>query len=153
MCFIHSCKEQNKATPLNALGQPIVPEDFEPTRQMVQKYRKWFKRAMKDQMKLFQKHLSCMEPISFKHTDVDGKTKKEWLEPPKSLKSAYGQLSSYMDDFYYEGIALSKCKNLREYAQHLCQSMDEATIQHFEDILAKSQAETRARFGLNYYGH
>ena len=66
MCFIHINKEQNIAKPLNELGQPIVPDDFEPSIKLVQKYSKSFKRDMKERSKFFQNQLRSSEPIKFK---------------------------------------------------------------------------------------
>lgn len=40
ICFIQINKEQNIAAPLNAIGIPIVPKEFEPTINLIQKFRK-----------------------------------------------------------------------------------------------------------------
>ena len=145
MCFIHINKEQNIATPLNELGQPIVPDDFEPSIKLVQKYRKWFTRDMKERSKFFQNQLRASEPIKFQRVK-DGEIETELISPSKSLKHSLGQLSSYMDDYYSAGIAISKCKTVREYAEHLCAGMDEASIKMFEDHLNKLHAEKRKTF-------
>ena len=146
MCFIHTCKEQNIATPLNAIGQPIVPEDFEPSLKLVQKYRKWFKRAMREEMKNFQKKFYGSGPIKYVSKNKNGETIKEWEVEKKSLKLSAGQLNSYMDHFYYDSIKLSKCSNYREWAEHVMEGMSEETI----DAYAKACERNRMDIFMNF---
>ena len=51
-----------------------------------------------------------------------------------------------MNDYYSAGIAISKCKIIREYAEHLCAGMDEASIKMFEDHLNKLHAAKHQTF-------
>ena len=140
MCFIHINKEQNIATPLNAIGIPIVPEEFEPPINLVQKYRKWFTKAMKEQMKFFEQNFYS-NPITYQYKDKNGNVTKEWSVDPKSLKHSFGSLESYMDNFYHDSIKLHKCENYRDWAEHVMQGCDEATIDTYAKQCEKEREE------------
>tara|TARA_B100001287_G_scaffold262644_1_gene252747 strand:+ start:347 stop:922 length:576 start_codon:yes stop_codon:yes gene_type:complete len=139
MCFIHINKEQEIATPLNAIGIPIIPEDFQPPIKLVQKYRKWFKKTMKAEMKFFQQWFYST-PITFTSVDKDGNIVQK-KQHPKSLKHAFGSVESYLDNLYHDRLKLHQCKSYREWAEHVWQGSDEETIETYAKQCNKEREE------------
>ena len=139
MCFIHINKEQGIATPLNAIGIPIVPENFQPPIKLVQKYRKWFKRTMREEMKSFQQWFYST-PMTFTRMDKNGNL-VQVTETPKSLKHTFGSEESYLDNLYHDRLKLHKCKTYREWAEHVWQGSDEATINTYAKQCEKEREE------------
>ena len=139
MCFIHINKEQDIATPLNAIGIPIVPEDFHPPIRLVQKYRKWFKRTMKKEMTFFQQWF-YKTPMTFTSIDNDGNLVQK-TKTPKSLKRNFGSVESYLDHLYFDRIKLHQCKNYREWAEHVWQGSEEETINTYAQQCEREREE------------